>query len=59
MADETVQVLQELIDAPSPSGFEQPAQAVYRRAVEPYADQVQTDVLGNAYAIVNPAAAPK
>ncbi len=59
MADETLQILKDLIDAPSPSGFEQPAQAVYRRAVEPYADEVQTDVLGNVYAVVNPKGFPK
>jgi endoglucanase len=56
---ETLQVLKDLIDAPSPSGFEQPAQEVFRRAVQPYADDVQTDVLGNAYAIVNPSGSPK
>ena len=33
VAQETLQILKDLIDAPSPSGFEQPAQAVYRRAV--------------------------
>jgi putative aminopeptidase FrvX len=59
VAQETLSLLKELIDAPSPSGFEQPAQAVYRRAVEPYADEVQTDVLGNTYAIVNPKGSPK
>ncbi len=52
-------ILQDLIAAPSPSGFEQPAQAVYRRAVEPFADEVHTDVLGNTYAVVNPKGSPK
>lgn len=56
---ETLQVLKDLIDAPSPSGFEQPAQEVYRKAVAPYADEVHTDVLGNVYAIVNPNGNPK
>ncbi|MCW3058985.1 MAG: peptidase family protein [Capsulimonas sp.] len=56
---EQLQVLKDLIDAPSPSGFEQPAQEVYRRAVEPYADEVHTDVMGNAYAILNPGGNPK
>ena len=59
MAQETLQILKDLIDAPSPSGFEQPAQAVYRRAVAPFADEVQTDVLGNTYAILNPKGSPK
>lgn len=48
-----------MIDAPSPSGFEQPVQEVFRRAVKEYADDVQTDVMGNAYAIVNPSGSPK
>lgn len=59
MSPETLQILRDLIDAPSPSGYEQPAQAVYRRAVGPLADSVETDVLGNAYAIVNPSGGPK
>jgi putative aminopeptidase FrvX len=59
VAQETLSILKDLIAAPSPSGFEQPAQAVYRRAVEPFADEVHTDVLGNTYAIVNPKGNPK
>jgi putative aminopeptidase FrvX len=59
MAEDTLQILKDLIDAPSPSGFEQPAQAVYRKAVEKFADDVQTDVMGNTYAIVNPKGNPK
>ncbi len=54
LSPETLQFFRELIAAPSPSGFEQPAQAVYRKFVAPYADRVHTDVLGNAYAVVNP-----
>lgn len=59
MSLETLQVLKDLIDAPSPSGFEQPAQAVFLRAVEPFSDETHTDVMGNAYAIVNPGGSPK
>lgn len=39
--------LQELIAAPSPSGYEQPAQRVFRRHVEPVVDALETDVMGN------------
>lgn len=59
MSSETLQVLKDLIDAPSPSGFEQPAQAVFRRATEPFADEVHADVLGNTYAVLNPGGLPK
>lgn len=52
-------ILEELLNAPSPSGYEQPAQDVFRRAVAPYADEVKTDVLGNAYAILNPEGSPR
>ncbi len=40
----------ELVEAPSPSGFEQPAQTVYRNFVNKYADNVKTDVHGNVIA---------
>ncbi|MCB5230274.1 MAG: M42 family metallopeptidase [Candidatus Cloacimonas sp.] len=41
----------DLVDAPSPSGYEQPAQDVYRAFVKPYADEVKTDVHGNVIAL--------
>jgi len=40
----------DLVMAPSPSGFEQPAQEVYRNYVKEYADKVTTDVHGNVIA---------
>lgn len=39
--------LKALLLAPSPSGYEQPAQAVVRQYVQSFADQVKTDVHGN------------
>ncbi len=41
----------DLVLAPSPSGFEQPAQEVYRNYVKEYADEVKTDVHGNVIAM--------
>ena len=41
----------DLVLAPSPSGFEQPAQEVYRNFVKDYADEVKTDVHGNVIAM--------
>ncbi|MCD6176910.1 MAG: M42 family metallopeptidase [Candidatus Cloacimonetes bacterium] len=41
----------DLVMAPSPSGFEQPAQEVYRNFVREYADKVTTDVHGNVIAL--------
>lgn len=39
--------LQNLLDAPGPSGYEQPVQAVVREYARPFADRVATDVHGN------------
>jgi endoglucanase len=41
------QFLKDLLLAPSPSGYEQPAQAIVRQYVQSFADQVKTDVHGN------------
>ncbi len=41
----------DLVLAPSPSGFEQPAQEVYRNYIKEYADEVKTDVHGNVIAM--------
>jgi endoglucanase len=60
MTEQDFQFFQELVEAPSPSGFEQPAQRVIRRALEGVADELRTDVLGNVIATVNgPAGAPR
>lgn len=48
MREESLQFFQELLCAPSPSGYEQPAQRVFRGYIEPYAT-VTTDVIGNVY----------
>jgi endoglucanase len=42
---------EKLVTAPSPSGFEQPAQEVYRNFVKDYADEIKTDVHGNVIAL--------
>ena len=41
------QFLIDLLNAPGPSGYEQPVQEVVRRYVGPFADRVDTDVHGN------------
>ncbi|HEX5322283.1 MAG TPA: hypothetical protein VFW40_00755, partial [Capsulimonadaceae bacterium] len=55
----SIDLLQKLLAAPSPSGYEQPAQEVFRQAARDWADEVQTDLLGNTYAILNPKGSPK
>src|SRR5450631_2889327 len=52
MRKESLKFLEQLLDAPSPSGYEQPAQRVFREYVAPYCDEVTTDVMGNVFARV-------
>lgn len=48
--------LKALLLAPSPSGYEQPVQALVREYVKGFADQVTTDVHGNVIVAKNPGA---
>ena len=54
MRRESLQFLRSLVETPSPSGFERPVQAMVRRYVKPYVDQLRTDVHGNVIAVKNP-----
>jgi len=59
MRKESLAFLEELVNAPSPSGFEQPAQAVVREYAAQHAHEVTTDVMGNVIAVVNPGGKPR
>lgn len=48
MRKESLDFLKKLVEAPSPSGYEQPAQRVFRSYVEQFST-VSTDVMGNVY----------
>lgn len=48
--------LKELLEAPSPSGFEQPAAKIFRNRVKDSVDKLIGDVHGNSIAILNPKA---
>ncbi|ABK99001.1 M42 family metallopeptidase [Pelobacter propionicus] len=52
MRKESLKFLEKLLDAPSPSGYEQPAQRVFREYVAPFCDELTTDVMGNVFARV-------
>lgn len=56
MEQETFAFLKRFVDTPGPSGYEQQVQRVYRERVTPYADSVETDILGNVVAVKNPTA---
>ena len=49
MRKESLKFLEKLLDAPSPSGYEQPAQRVFRDYVATFCDELTTDVMGNVF----------
>lgn len=49
MRKESLKFLEKLLDAPSPSGYEQPAQRVFRDYIAPFCDELTTDVMGNVF----------
>ena len=46
-----LQFLKDLMAAPSPSGYEEPAQRVVRDYLEPFADEIKSDRNGNLIAL--------
>jgi len=50
--------LEKLLTTPSPSGFETNCTRVWLDYVKTFADEVQTDAYGNAFAIINPKGSP-
>ncbi len=59
MEQRSLNFLKELTNTPSPSGFEQPAQAIWCKYVNHFVDEVKKDVHGNAIAVINPRGRPK
>lgn len=51
--------LKELVETPSPSGYEQPAQRVIRAQLDGIADEMHTDVMGNMIAHLQGSGGPK
>jgi putative aminopeptidase FrvX len=52
MRPKSFEFLKALVEAPSPSGYEQPAQKVFREYIRGCADEVKTDVLGNTFGYI-------
>jgi len=44
--------LKDLVEAPSPSGFEQPAAKLFRERMNGVADEVETNVMGSVHALL-------
>lgn len=54
MNDASLTFLQALVHTASPSGYESEVAKLYRDYVTPYADRLETDVMGNVIASINP-----
>lgn len=50
------QFFQSILETPSPSGYEEPVQALVRDYAEGFADEITTDLHGNVIACCNPGA---
>ena len=59
MNSEDFAFLKELVETPSPSGYEQPAQQVIKNQLEGIADNLQTDVMGNLITSLKGQGGPK
>lgn len=59
MRKESLAFFKEIVNIPSPSGYEERAAEVYRKYTGKFADKVHTDVHGNVWAILNPDAEMK
>ena len=56
MNPESKQFLYDLLNSPSPSGFEQPIQRVVRKRMKKFASSIETDLHGNVIVALNPSA---
>ncbi|MDP6126008.1 MAG: M42 family metallopeptidase [Candidatus Latescibacteria bacterium] len=59
MRNESLSFLKSILTAPSPSGYEQPVQRLWRDYTRPFADEVSTDRHGNTIGSLNPDGAPR
>jgi endoglucanase len=53
MQKDSQDFLRQMVETPSPSGYEQPVQRCVRKRMDQYADRVWTDVHGNVCGILN------
>ena len=54
MQKDSYRFLEALMNAPSPSGVEEPAQSIVYDRMKKYCDRVDTDVHGNVIGVLNP-----
>src|SRR6201993_5611960 len=51
--------LKELVETPTPSGYEHDVQKLVRERIRSWCDSVRTDVMGNVFGIRNPKGKPR
>jgi len=56
METQALEFFKRIIETPSPSGYERPAQEIVRQYAASFSDEVTTDVHGNVMAVRNPGA---
>jgi len=59
MRKEAIGFLKQLINTPSPSGFEQPVQKLIKQELEKFSAEVKVDVMGNVMGVVNKGGKPR
>ncbi|MHB9030835.1 MAG: M42 family metallopeptidase [Candidatus Latescibacterota bacterium] len=59
MRSESLEFLKNILASPSPSGFEQPVQKIWREYAGSFCDEVRTDLHGNTIGVVNKAGGPR
>ncbi|MHA1794523.1 MAG: M42 family metallopeptidase [Promethearchaeota archaeon] len=53
------QFLEQLVNTPGLSGYEQKVQRLFRKKIRPFVQNLETDVMGNVFATLNPSGSPK
>jgi putative aminopeptidase FrvX len=59
MNSDSKDFLRQLVETPSPSGYEQNVQQIVRDRIGPWCDELRTDLMGNVFGIRNPNGAPR
>jgi putative aminopeptidase FrvX len=59
MRDTSFDFLKQLLETPSPSGFEVRGQRVWTAYAERFANKIESDAYGNVFATLNPQGSPK
>src|SRR6188472_2513828 len=59
MQTESKNFLKQLVETPSPSGYEQNVQKLVRERIAPWCDSVRTDVMGNVFGTRHPEGKPR